>query len=64
MLIDYIERLRKEPKEVRRQAALFWSVVIIVGIVALYIGILLLKNTLPERGPTDTIAAPYESTVE
>lgn len=62
MLIEYIERLRKEPKEVRRQAVTFWTAVIVVLIVLFYIGVVVLKNSMPERDLKSTIAAPYEST--
>lgn len=61
MLIEYIERLRKEPKEVRRQAVFLLTVVIVAGIVLLYIAFHMLTSVLPGSGSTQTIAAPYEA---
>ncbi len=61
MLIEYIERLRKEPKEVRRQAVVVWTTIILVLIVLIYIGVTALGKVFPERGETGSIAAPYEA---
>ncbi len=62
MLIEYIERLRKEPPDVRRQAVFLWTGVIVALIVLIYIAVLIVRNTLPDReGTNPTIAAPYEA---
>lgn len=63
MLIEYIERMRREPKDVRQRAVFFWTVVLVAFIVVLYIAYLLFfptftRSRVPE---TSTIAAPYES---
>lgn len=61
MLIEYIERLRKEPKEVRRQAVVLWTVVVLVLIALIYIGIRAVQGVLPERSTEPAIAAPYKA---
>lgn len=63
MIIEYIERLRKEPKEVRERAVFFWTAVLVAGIVVLYIAYLLFTPSLFRSNVPDsnTIAAPYES---
>ena len=61
MLIEYIERLRKEPKEVRRQAVVVWTCVVVALIALVYVGIVALQKVLPERGSAPTIAAPYQA---
>lgn len=63
MLIEYIERMRKEPKEVRRRAVFVWTLVI-VGIILLLYVLYLGLGAAADSGPVDTpsnIARPYES---
>jgi uncharacterized integral membrane protein len=61
MLIEYIEHLRREPPDVRRQAAFFWTAIIVGIIILIYFGALFIQNVLPESSDEPTIAAPYES---
>ena len=64
MFIEYIERLRKEPREVRERAAYFWTVVSVVVLVGLYIIIrIVLAFSGGDAVPVETtIASPYGST--
>ena len=60
MIIEYIERLRKEPKDVRQQAVYTWTVVILILIALSYVGIRILMATAFDTAPTqNTLAAPY-----
>ena len=61
MLIEYIERLRKEPKEVRQQAVVFWTVVSVAVILALYITLRIVLAVADDAGTSasQNIAAPY-----
>lgn len=63
MLIEYIERLRREPLPVRQQAVVFWTAVIAGTIVFLWLiiqGIIVFGATEPEAQKLH-IRAPYES---
>ncbi len=64
MLIEYIEHLRKEPMDVRRQAVFFWTAILVGIIVLIYFGVLFLQSALPDRTGEPAIAAPYESVEE
>lgn len=63
MLIEYIERLRREPPEVRKRAVLYWTVGTVCVVIVLYfvyhatIGYWFVK----EPPNTDAIASPYEA---
>ena len=61
MILEYIERLRREPIAVRRAAVTFWTTVAVVVIVMLYITIrlfsVLYEPTPAVTGPT--LQAPY-----
>ncbi len=61
MLIEYIEHLRKEPPDVRRQAVFFWTAIIVGLIILIYFGVMFIRGVLPESSSEPTIAAPYES---
>ncbi len=61
MLIEYIERLRREPKEVRQRAVFTWTVVFVATTVFVY-GVLKLHAIIPTQDDTSTLVAPYEST--
>jgi hypothetical protein len=62
MIIEYIERLRREPKEVRQSAVYFWTVLIVALIVLLYIVLRVYPIVIPEPGEeARTLAAPYEN---
>lgn len=61
MLIEYIEHLRKEPPDVRRQAVFFWTAIIVGLIVLIYFGVMFIGSVLPDRTEEPTIAAPYQS---
>lgn len=59
MLIEYIERLRKEPKEVRQRAVVTWTIVLVSAIALCYV---ILRVYLAVGVGTDTGAsttAPY-----
>jgi hypothetical protein len=60
MIIEYIENLRRQPLEVRRTAARFWTGVIVAIIVALYLVYLLVDVTVLTDTPRTNIQAPYE----
>lgn len=61
MIIEYIERLRKKPVEVRKRAVFFWTIVLVALILLVYIAIVTARvvddRDVPE---TRTIAAPYD----
>lgn len=61
MLIEYIERLRKQPKEVRQQAVVFWTVVSVAIILAFYITLRIVFAVADDAGvpASQNIAAPY-----
>ena len=60
MIIEYIERLRKEPKEVRVQAVYTWTFATLIVIALIYIGIRILMAMGPDSAPSEnTLAAPY-----
>ena len=61
MFIEYIERMRKEPKEVRQRAVVFWTAVLVGLIVVLYLVLRLSPGSTESRDERSTIAAPYES---
>lgn len=61
MLIEYIERLRKEPKEVRERAVAVWTAVLVGIIFLVYVSIRLGGTLIPDPEPQNTLAAPYES---
>lgn len=61
MIIEYIEHLRKEPPDVRRQAVFFWTAIIVGLIILIYFGVMFIRGVLPENSNEPTIAAPYES---
>jgi hypothetical protein len=65
MFIEYIERLRKEPPDVRRQAVQFLTVVIVFTILLLYVGVLVIRSIVSDeaRDSSSSIAAPYEAKV-
>ena len=56
MILEYIEKLRREPIAVRRAAVTFWTTVIVVIIVLFYVAIRLFiafYDPAPEvTGPT------------
>jgi hypothetical protein len=62
MILEYIEKLRRQPIEVRRQAVTFWTIVIVAGIALLYIGIIGIRTWVTSSA-SDTnasdITAPY-----
>ncbi len=62
MFIEYIERLRREPKEVRRRAVFFWTVTI-VGVILVLYGLYLLVDSsiLPSDTRPAHLARPYET---
>ena len=65
-MIEYIERMRKEPPAVRRRAVVTWTTVIVTTIALFYITNLMVRGTIlvPTRTAverTSTIAAPYEA---
>lgn len=62
MLIEYIEHLRRQPREVRERAVIRWTIVVVVVIALVYIGLQVFFAT-QTSDPVDrnTIAAPYES---
>ena len=64
MLIEYIERLRKESIEVRRQAVSFWTIVSVGVVILVYIGVLFIQKSFSDSTIEDAIAAPYESVEE
>lgn len=61
MLIEYIERLRKEPPEVRRQAVFFWTLVVVGLIVVGYLFYIAvdLPPVIGGGGAESGIARPY-----
>lgn len=67
MLIDYIERLRKQPRPVRERAVMYWTVVLVAIIVTIFIAIRIAMavvgggDTVPDQG---AIASPYGSVNE
>jgi cell division septal protein FtsQ len=63
MIIEYIERLRKEPKEVRQRAVFFWTAVLVAVIVLLYIVYLVFSSSwfTPSVPDSESIASPYGS---
>lgn len=62
MFIEYIERLRREPKEVRRRAVFFWTVAI-VGVIVLLYGLYLLVDSaiVPSDTRSANLARPYDA---
>ncbi len=64
MLIEYIERVRRQPPEVRRRAAAVWTAVLVGGILLLYMLYLFMRPafTLDSGAVTDELlVAPYET---
>lgn len=67
MLIDYIERVRKQPREARERAVLYWTVVLVITIVVIFIGIKIVMavfdggDAVPDAS---SIASPYGSVNE
>ena len=62
MLLEYFERMRKEPPEVRRRAVATWTVGAVVVAIVIYIvyhAVVLPVLESPEN--SDTLAAPYEA---
>lgn len=67
MLIDYIEELRKQPRDVRERAVMYWTVVLVAIIVAIFIGIRIVMAVMSDGGTvpdTSSIASPYGSVNE
>lgn len=63
MFIEYIERLRKEPPDVRRRAVAYWTTIIVVAIAVLYIVYRTVVGSLNDPGSdyrSSNIAAPYQ----
>lgn len=61
MIIEYIERLRQQPLSVRREAVRFWTAVIVVIVVALYLTVVGVKSFIVlDPTPAATIVAPYQ----
>ncbi|MEN9390212.1 MAG: hypothetical protein RLZZ283_312 [Candidatus Parcubacteria bacterium] len=61
MILEYIEKIRREPIEVRRAAVTFWTTVIVVIIVVAYVSIRLF-TALYDPAPVETVPAlqaPY-----
>lgn len=61
MLIEYIERLRREPKEVRQRAVFFWTVVAVSVIVFVYILFRAFSTFSNGADAEGVLAPPYES---
>ncbi|MCL9971938.1 MAG: hypothetical protein NBV63_00830 [Candidatus Pacebacteria bacterium] len=65
MLIEYIERMRKEPPDVKRRVVHLWTIVVMAVILLLYIVGMVVSNFFFDgavfESRTDSIAAPYEA---
>ncbi|MBU6310317.1 hypothetical protein KGO06_00010 [Patescibacteria group bacterium] len=64
MLIEHIEALRKQPKHIRRQAAQFYTILVVAAIAVLY---LFVQYFVPLLLPDETepaIQAPYAEAQE
>lgn len=61
MIIEYIERLRQEPLSVRREAVRFWTAIVVVIVVVLYLTVVGVKSFIDlDPTPAATITAPYQ----
>jgi hypothetical protein len=60
MFIEYIERLRKEPKDVRQRAVYTWTAIMVAIIALGYIVFRVYDISAPSED-TGSLAAPYES---
>ncbi|MEK7063567.1 MAG: hypothetical protein AAB955_02680 [Patescibacteria group bacterium] len=63
MFLSYIERLRGEPPEVRRQAVFWLTTWIVAIIVLIYVAYLfLVPSFMPTAEPENLITPPYQAT--
>lgn len=62
MILDYLDRLRRQPYEVRERFALVLTAIVVVAVLILYGGYLLLRvvvfDTAPDGAPPP-IQQPY-----
>lgn len=60
MILEYIDNLRKQPSEVRRTVARFWTGVLVGVIALLYVAYLIVSATmLPAK--SDQAASPIQA---
>lgn len=66
MIIEYVEKMRQQPLDVRRHAVVTWTVVAVIVIAVLY-GVFLIVRGVAMSGDTGTvenslITPPYSNT--
>lgn len=65
MIIEYIERMRQEPLEVRRQAVMTWTVTAVIIVAVLYGVFLIVRGVVGSDVQTienSLITPPYSNT--